>query len=166
PPEERYWRGPVLHDFDGYTWRQSPGQNYMRSPLQYDGKAYRYSVTLEPTSQRWWFALDTVSETPDRRRVRLTFDQQLVSTDPVTRLITYNAVSYTQTRSEGPVPLIARRVDTRLPPNRNLRSVALAKEMRARAGSEQEYIRSVLDLFRQGGFEYTLTPPLLNLDSV
>ncbi len=21
PPAERYWRGPVLHDFDGYTWR-------------------------------------------------------------------------------------------------------------------------------------------------
>jgi Mlc titration factor MtfA (ptsG expression regulator)/transglutaminase-like putative cysteine protease len=166
PPEERYWRGPVLHEFDGYTWRQSPGQYYMRSPLQYVGKEYRYSVTLEPTSQRWWFALDTVAESPDRRRVRLTFDQQLVSHDPVTRLITYNAVSYTQTRSDGPAPVIARRVDTRLPPNRNLRSVALAKEMRSRAGSDQSYIASVLDLFRQGGFEYTLTPPLLNLDSV
>jgi protein-glutamine gamma-glutamyltransferase len=166
PPEERYWRGPVLHDFDGYTWRQSPGQGYMRSPLQYEGKAYRYSVTLEPSSERWWFALDTVAESPDRRRVRLTFDQQLVANDPVTRLITYNAISYTQTRSEGPAPVLARRVDTRLPPNRNLRSVALAKEMRGRAASEQEYIRSVLDLFRQGGFEYTLTPPLLDLDSV
>lgn len=166
PPEERYWRGPVLHDFDGYTWRQNPGQYYVRSPLQFEGKEYRYSVTLEPSSERWWFALDTVVEAPDRRRVRLTFDQQLVGNDAVTRLITYNAVSYTQTRSEGPVPLIARRIDTRLPPDRNRRSVALAKAMRARAGSDQQYIASVLDLFRQGGFEYTLTPPLLNLDSV
>jgi Mlc titration factor MtfA (ptsG expression regulator)/transglutaminase-like putative cysteine protease len=166
PPEERYWRGPVLHDFDGYTWRQTPGQYYVRSPLEYEGPAYKYSVTLEPTSERWWFALDTVTETPDRRRVRLTFDQQLLANDPVTRLITYNATSYTRTRSAGPAPLIARRVDTRLPPNRNLRSVALAKEMRARVGSDQQYIASVLDLFRRGGFEYTLTPPLLDLDSV
>jgi len=52
PPEERYWRGPVLHDFDGYTWRQLAGQGYVRSPLTYEGPAYRYSVTLEPTSER------------------------------------------------------------------------------------------------------------------
>ncbi len=26
PPEaQRYWRGPVLHDFDGYTWRRRQG---------------------------------------------------------------------------------------------------------------------------------------------
>lgn len=165
PPQERYWRGPVLHDFDGYTWSQRPGQFYLRSPLQYEGKAYKYSVTLEPTSKRWWFALDTVTASPSRR-VRLTFDQQLLSNEPVTRLITYEAVSYTRTRSEGPIPLVARRVDTRLPPGRNLRSVALAKEMRERAGSDEQYISSVLDLFRQGGFVYSLTPPLLNPDSV
>ncbi len=23
PPAERYWRGPVLHDFDGHTWRRT-----------------------------------------------------------------------------------------------------------------------------------------------
>jgi Mlc titration factor MtfA (ptsG expression regulator)/transglutaminase-like putative cysteine protease len=166
PPEERYWRGPVLHDFDGYTWRQIQGQAYVRSPLQYVGKEYRYTVRLEPSSERWWFSLDTVTETPDRRLVRLTFDQQLIARDPVTQLITYTAVSYTQTRSDGPIPLIARRVDMRLPDDRNLRSVSLAKEMRAGAASDREYIAAVLDLFRQGGFEYTLTPPLLNMDSV
>ena len=166
PPEERYWRGPVLHDFDGYTWRQFPGQSYMRSPLQYVGKEYRYTVRLEPSSERWWFSLDTVADTPDPRRVRLTFDQQLVARDPVTELTTYSAVSYTQTRSDGPIPLIAQRVDTKLPENRNPRSVSLAKQMRARASSDADYIAAVLDLFRKGGFEYTLTPPLLNMDSV
>ena len=25
PPQQRYWRGPVLHDFDGYTWRRQRG---------------------------------------------------------------------------------------------------------------------------------------------
>ena len=166
PPEERYWRGPVLHDFDGYTWRQLPGQSYVRSPLQYIGKEYRYTVRLEPSSERWWFSLDTVTDTPDRRRVQLTFDQQLIARERVTQLISYTAVSYTQTRSEGPIPLVAHRVDTRLPENRNLRSVNLAREMRARVSSDQQYVAAVLDLFRRGGFEYTLTPPLLNLDSV
>ncbi|MEJ1966599.1 MAG: zinc-dependent peptidase [Gammaproteobacteria bacterium] len=166
PAEERYWRGPVLHNFDGYTWRQLPGQYYTRAPVQYLGKPYRYTVRLEPSSERWWFSLDTVSESPDRRRVRLTFDQQLLANDPVTQLITYSAVSYTQTRSETAIPPTAKRVDTRLPPDRNPRSVSLAKEMRARAPSDADYVAAVLDLFRRGGFEYTLTPPLLDLDSV
>jgi transglutaminase-like putative cysteine protease len=38
--------------------------------------------------------------------------------------------------------------------------------MRARAGSDEEYISDLLAFFRNNGFEYTLTPPLLDLDSV
>jgi transglutaminase-like putative cysteine protease len=166
PPEERYWRGPVLHDFDGYTWRQLPGQYYVRPALKYLGKEYRYRVTLEPTQERWWFALDTVTDTPDRRRVRLTFDQQLISNNPVTRTMSYTATSYTQTLTESPLSILAQRVDTRLPPDRNLRSIALAKQMRANAESDRAFVDAALALFRDGGFEYTLTPPLLNMDSV
>jgi transglutaminase-like putative cysteine protease len=166
PPEERYWRGPVLHDFDGYTWRQQQGQYYVRPALQYLGPEYRYRVWLEPSSQRWWFALDTVTESPDHRRARLIFDHQLVSNEPVTSTTTYTAVSYTRTQTEGPISVLARRVDTRLPASRNPRSLSLAKEMRAAVATDQEYIAAVLDMFQRGGFEYTLTPPLLNMDSV
>jgi protein-glutamine gamma-glutamyltransferase len=98
--------------------------------------------------------------------VRLTFDQQLVANDPVSSTTSYAAVSYTQTRSEGAIPLVARRIDTALPANRNLRSIALAKQMRADAGTDAAYIAAVLSMFQQGGFEYTLTPPLLDMDSV
>ncbi len=166
PPHERYWRGPVLHDFDGYTWRQAPGQMYVKPALQYLGPAYRYNVTLEPSQQRWWFALDTVVESPNRFRAFLTFDNQLLARDPVTQTTSYDAVSYTQTRSEGTIAKLARRVETRLPANRNMRSVRLANEMRAGVGSDEEYVDAVLEMFRKGGFEYTLTPPLLDLDSV
>jgi Mlc titration factor MtfA (ptsG expression regulator)/transglutaminase-like putative cysteine protease len=166
PPGERYWRGPVLHEFDGYTWRQAPGQMYVKPALQYLGPAYRYNVTLEPSQQRWWFALDTVVESPNRYRVFLTFDNQLIARDPVTQITSYDAVSYPRTRSEGTISKLAQRVETRLPANRNVRSLSLAREMRARVGSDQEYIDTVLALFRDGGFEYTLTPPLLDLDSI
>jgi Mlc titration factor MtfA (ptsG expression regulator)/transglutaminase-like putative cysteine protease len=166
PADERYWRGPVLHDFDGYTWRQAPGQMYVKPVIQYVGRAYRYNVTLEATQQRWWFALDTVVDSPNRFRAFLTFDNQLVTRDPVTQTTSYDAISYTRTRSEGTIAKLARRVETRLPEDRNPRSVSLAKEMRAQVTSDQAYIDSVLALFRDGGFEYTLTPPLLDLNSV
>src|SRR5580698_10886990 len=42
PPQERYWRGPVLHDFDGYTWTRFHGTLFRRETLQYRGRAYQY----------------------------------------------------------------------------------------------------------------------------
>ncbi len=35
PPEERYWRGPVLHEFDGYTWRRGT-EFYTQPVLQHE----------------------------------------------------------------------------------------------------------------------------------
>jgi protein-glutamine gamma-glutamyltransferase len=164
PPEERYWRGPVLHQFDGYTW--SRGYGYYRQPtLQREGRPYRYHITLEPTAQRYWFALDTVSAYPTRRAM-LTFDYQLIGNDPITRPTSYEATSYTHNASAGSASALARRYETQLPPNRNPRARQLAREMYAKEGSDAAYVRAVLDLFRRGGFEYTLTPPRLDLDSV
>ncbi|MEP7245991.1 MAG: DUF3488 and transglutaminase-like domain-containing protein [Gammaproteobacteria bacterium] len=165
PPEERYWRGPVLHEFDGYTWRQSPSQFYPQPNLQPVSPPYRYRVTLEPNSQRWWFALDTVTASPNRH-VMLTPDQQLIASEPVTRPTTYEAVSYTRTLTTGPLSRVAERLDKRLPPGRNRRSVELGQRMRAAVASDAEFVDSVLAMFRRGGFTYTLTPPLLSLDSV
>jgi hypothetical protein len=53
-----------------------------------------------------------------------------------------------------------------LPEGRNLRARQFAIEMRERAGSDAAFVQSALEHFRRGGFEYTLTPPLLSLDSV
>src|SRR2546430_13642170 len=52
PVEELYWRGPVLHDFDGHTWRRTAGVFHLRQRLQYLGTPYRYRVALEPTRDR------------------------------------------------------------------------------------------------------------------
>jgi transglutaminase-like putative cysteine protease len=163
PPEERYWRGPVLHNFDGYTW--SRGGVQRQPKLEPEGPRYRYRVQLEPTWQNWWFALDIVTGSPSRR-VTLSFDYQLVAPSPVTNTTTYEAASYTRNVTTGPLFRTSRKADTALPPDRNVKSAALAREMRARAGSDEEYISDLLAFFRNNGFEYTLTPPLLDFDSV
>src|SRR5207248_3161759 len=99
-PEERYWRGPVLHDFDGHTWRRSSGAFHPRERLQYIGRPYRYRVALEPTHQRWWLALDTPAQSP-ASNVSLTYDNQLVAAEPVREPLSYDAVSYRRTWSRG-----------------------------------------------------------------
>jgi transglutaminase-like putative cysteine protease len=166
PPEERYWRGPVLHEFDGFTWRR-PRVAYFRSPdTEPTGPAYRHRISLEPHGRRWWFALDTPDGTPSYRRANFTYDNVLIANERVTRLTSYEVVSHTQRQPKGSLSPPARRQATQLPEERNPRSAELARNMREEAGSDEAFVDRLLDLFRTGGFEYSLEPQRLGIDSV
>jgi transglutaminase-like putative cysteine protease len=165
PPEERYWRGPVLHEFDGYTWTRSLYVATSKQSLQYLGHEYHYQISLEPTSQRFWFALDTPTGSPSPK-VLFTYDRQLISPERVTDATYYSLTSYTQTRAVDPLPTIEQRHDTAVLEDRNLRSRALARQIRGSVGSDAAYVAAVLDFLRRGGFTYSLTPPRLGFDSV
>jgi len=167
PLEERYWRGPVLDAFDGDTWSR-PLPWWLFAPPHAAASAsepYRYRVTLEPTSRRWWFALDTLAASPDRA-ARLTSDHVLVGLRPLTAPVSFRALSYGRFVDPSPLPMYERHHDTHLPPGRNPRSVALARRLRAGAASDEQFVRTVLERFRTGGFRYSLTPPELDRDSV
>jgi protein-glutamine gamma-glutamyltransferase len=165
PPRERYWRGPVLHDFDGYTWRRAAVPPYRSQPLERLGTRYHYRVSLEPSQQKWWFSLDTVDHSPDPR-VLMTYDYELISQDPVTEPTSYEAESHIETRAMEPLSALARQVETTVVQDRNRRTQQLAREMRQRVASDGAYVDAVLDFLRKGGFVYSLTPPLLSYDSV
>ncbi len=165
PPQERYWRGPVLHDFDGYTWTRAQGERFRAENLHYLGTAYHYQIRLEPDSTPWWPALDTV-QSAAARGTTITPDRQLVALRPAHDAVTYAAVSYTATESSDRLSGLARQFDSYVLPERNPRSQALAQRMRAAAPDTAAYVNSILALFRDGHFEYTLTPPLLDLNSV
>jgi hypothetical protein len=84
----------------------------------------------------------------------------------VTSAISYEAASYTRNVTSGPIFTTTRHYDTAYPANRNVKAAALAKEMRRRVSSDEEFVSGVLAFFRDNGFEYTLTPPRLDFDSV
>ncbi len=165
PRAALYWRGPVLNSFDGFTWRRERGRVYLPEPLERLGAAYRYHVILERTNQPWLFALDTLDEKP-RRDMFLSHDRQLSANMPVTGTLSYDAVSHLETRSSAPLSTLGRRYETRLPPDRNPRALALAREIRARTASDAEYSRAVLEWFGANGLEYTLEPGVTSIDSV
>ncbi|MGO9514458.1 MAG: DUF3488 and DUF4129 domain-containing transglutaminase family protein [Steroidobacteraceae bacterium] len=164
-PRERYWRGPVLHDFDGRTWRGmdlgSPGAPALR-PL---GGAYRYVLSLEPHQYNWIFALDWPAQS-DLPRGLLTSDYMLVQPTPVSRPIDVTAVSYSQLQATEPLSAWTRRRDTRLPPGRNPRTLHLSQQLRSAHPDDMDYVRAVLDMFRRQPFFYTLRPPELGQNSV
>jgi protein-glutamine gamma-glutamyltransferase len=162
---ERYWRGPVLHEFDGYSWRRGYSLFHSLQPLESYGRAYRYHVALEPTHRHWWFALDTPIESPDAH-VLLTYDRQLVTTAPVDTPASYAALSYTQVRSLQALGSGERRQDTTLPAAGNPRSRQFAQQLRQRSASDAQFVNAVLDFLRRGGFVYSLEPEPLGPDPV
>jgi protein-glutamine gamma-glutamyltransferase len=165
PPEERYWRGPVLHTFDGHTWWRSSATLHAGQPLEYLGTAYRYRVALEPSRQRWWLALDTPAQSPDSH-VLLSYDRQLIATEPVMMPLSFTALSYTHTRATEPLAAGEQRQDSALPPTGNPRTRALAQQLHARAASDAAYVQAVLDYLRTGGFVYSLEPQPLGADAI
>jgi transglutaminase-like putative cysteine protease len=167
PPAERYWRGPVMHDFDGYTWRRRPGLAARPPALRFSGTPYRYDVTLEPATHGVLIALELPADSGTTGAyTQYSGDYQLLSLRPLLQTRSYHLVSYTAHSDAAPLSPTLRGVDLRLPRERNPRAVALGRQLRASAADDAAFVTATLDHLKQGGFEYTLTPPKLSLDSV
>jgi protein-glutamine gamma-glutamyltransferase len=162
---QRYWRGPVLHDFDGRTWRRREWAEHPRQKVQYLGDPLRYQVSLEPTQQRYWFALDLPARSPSAR-VTLSYDYQLIASDPVSDLVSYEAVSYLHTRGTDELSATARREDTALPGDANPRARQLALTLREGVASDADFVEATLAYLAKGGFVYSLEPQPLGQDTV
>jgi len=162
-PRERYWRGPVLWDFDGRTWRM--GEEWARSfeAPQGDGQ-YDYTITLEPHNRNWMFVLEHVARLP--ARARYTHDGMVVAAAPLRSRVRYDAGSIARPRTgDAERPGSLRRART-LPEGGNPRARALAEEWRRTSPDDAVIVRRAVEFFAASGLGYTLEPPLLGRDSV
>jgi protein-glutamine gamma-glutamyltransferase len=164
-PRERYWRGPVLHDFDGHTWRRADFGPLHAPGLSPLGGAYQYILSLEPHQHNWIIVLDWPMRW-DLQRGFLTSDYMLVQPTPVSQPIDVHATSYSRVQITEPLSAAMRRRDTRLPAGRNSRTLQLSQQLRNAHPDDMDYVSAVLDLFRRQPFFYTLTPPQLGENSV
>jgi protein-glutamine gamma-glutamyltransferase len=165
PPQERYWRGPVLDHFDGHTWTRSNSGFPGAPPLQPVGPAYRYTVMMEPHQHRWIFMLDWPSEW-DLPRAGLSNDYTLMQPEPLSRPVDVTGTSYTRVQSTLPLSQNTRRRELQQPANRNPRTQELAHKLRGDHADDMELVGAVLSMFRQQPYFYTLTPPKLSDNSV
>jgi transglutaminase-like putative cysteine protease len=163
PPSLRYWRGPVLWDFDGRTWRIGSGYLIDFEPPRGGRATYRYEVVLEPHNRPWLFALETAASLPERARMR--FDGQIVSLSPVRSRLRYAATSVVSPDSGDEEPSVLRRA-LRLPAEFNPRSRALAEGWRAGGASDDAVLIRAIEHLKSGGYTYTLDPPILGQHSV
>ena len=189
--QQLYWRGPVLSQFDGRSWRpllhnSSLTSSYASShqlpyivtaPRGNNGADFAYTITLEPHNKTWLFALEHPSALPPDSK--LTNDYQVLTKDPVR--IRQRFDLHSQTNIIAGVDETPTSIDAyRALPSGNPRTRALAQQWRNKVETENQanteqnkehsddeiLVRKMLAYFRQEKFFYTLRPPLLGRDSV
>lgn len=167
PVSSLYWRGLVLWDTDGQTWRAG-------APLRGDIDGFvpraapvRYQIILEPHGKHWLYALDLPLEAPPD--TRLTAGYVLERPRPLIERLSYELVSYPRYET-GALASVERTRALMLPRTTSARVRALAQEWRARGPSgtagDESVVATALDHFRREPFGYTLTPPPLGRDPV
>ena len=155
PPRhaQLYWRGPVFEYFDGRRWL--PPQRLGNAPsFSVQGPQTHYTITLEPSQQRWMLALDLPTELP--AGAKLGSRLQAVFAEPVTQRKRYQLSSHLNWRIDND-PTV--RFSRQFPQNSNPRAQALAAQWRTLPIPER--VRAAQDYLRNGHFTYTLEPPLL-----
>ena len=162
PRSDLYWRGLVLSNYDGETWRLENAPSYSQPLLvlpDEEGSSYTYTVTLEPHNQYWLYALEAMTEHEDRLVV--TREMHLVAGNRVTDVMSYKLRSDTRARNTG---LFGpeRRKNLALPEGLNPETVKLAEDLFNESNRDSSvYINNVLRFFSKENFYYTLSPPLL-----
>lgn len=158
-PQEMYWRGPVLWDFDGRSWtqprwmRQLPAQ-----PVGSRNSTWDYQIEFEPTDRRQLVALDLPRAAPSG--AFLSQDYGLYSATPLNALTRWRLQSSPPTSFQAQLDAATRQRALALPAGYNPRTVALAQQWRREAGTDDAAIvRRALDWVKRE-FGYTLETPL------
>lgn len=158
PAPARYWRGPVLWDFDHGTWRRGDAARQLSAPDidTDDARITRVDITLEPTRNNWLIALDLPLAASHVSQYSA--GATLVTDDDVDRKIRYttrSAIDYTLDTELG---ARTRQRALALPPGGNPRARALARKWQQSSESAFAVVDTALARFREQSFVYTLSP--------
>ncbi len=169
-PEQMYWRGPVLWDFDGQTWR--PGrilQNLPPAPMRATTAGWNYRLELEPTEDRLLVALDLPTALPEG--AHLGIDRAPLSDMPMYNVTRWTLHSAPPASFDPDLPDWLRRRALRLPDGFNPRTLALGRQWRREAGSDPTG-RADLAIAQRAmawihkDFAYTLNVPIAGRNEV
>ncbi|MGO4220867.1 DUF3488 and DUF4129 domain-containing transglutaminase family protein [Lysobacter sp. TAF61] len=165
-PQQMYWRGPVMWDFDGRTWTQprwTAGWN--QTVIEHGRQRWDYEIELEPTDRRQLVALDLPLAAPAGSEQDP--DQSLQSTAQLTGVTRWRMQSAPPVRYEARLSRQLREYALQLPGGYNPRTLALGRRWRIDAGphADAAIVTRALDWIHRD-FAYTLETPLLGRNSV
>ncbi len=183
PPEARYWRGIVLSEFDGRTWRarnydfnpggrgvdrsnQAPSSwRLLPEAARQGAPRYRYQVLMEPSHRTWLFTLGVPLSVESNKRWSITIDQTVRTLLPIADRQRFEFYTVDMPVVAEQLHPFVQRHYLSLPPRVNPRTRALADQWRATGLSKQALIARFENMIQER-FIYTLQPPALGEHSV
>lgn len=160
PPNQRYWRGPVLSYTDGKRWTEAKviaTQHYLQKPVV-KGMVYHYTLMMEPQNKKWVFALDMPTSFPSSLRHNALY--QLINKADPNQRADFSMASYTHYNT-GSITAKERKTNLQLPHKPSEKINQLVQQLHGFDQSSEYFIQSVLNHFTKEEFHYTLTPPLM-----
>lgn len=165
-PRQLYWRTMVLNRFNGRTWSTGePIYGARDDGIEFLGDPVGYTITLEPTRQRWVVALELPYAWNLARTERVQ-NLLLARIHPLDQRVAYDAISYPEYRAATEMRDPFRSWNLALPDGSNPQTRQLALRMRAMAGSDTAFVQAVLNKFNKEDYYYTLEPPALGSNPV
>jgi transglutaminase-like putative cysteine protease len=165
PRSELYWRALTLDHFDGRRWSQSSFARRPQPPAwEKRGQALRYSIVMQPSSQRWLFALDVGQTTLEQARQMSDFRLQRLR--PVERALIYQVTSWPDALREPAAIEAGMGNALQLPSAGDPRSRAWAADLKRQYPQAEQLVQQLLAHFNRQPYAYTLRPPSLGPNSI
>lgn len=167
-----YWRGPVLVDFDGKTWRRlarssdnHQDKNHQDKPQVQlsvtENSRLNYTIYQNGATDQWVLPLDMPSSIPKNAQLNIGYEMQ--ASDPISKVTAFDLLSYTHYQLVGLSDLDKERY-TLLPPNIYPKTRQLAAKLRQASAHDEDFIHRVLRYFNENSYYYDLAPSLGNDD--
>lgn len=160
PPELRYWRGPTYSYTDGKRWTHSGDltMNAFLDTPKFSGKAYQYTLLMEPQNQSWVFALEMPAKFSSNLQQNATY--QLISMEPPNTRAEYQISSYPDYNT-GYLTKREFEDNLQLPGSPAPEINALVTKLHGFDKRPEIFITALLNHFKTEKFYYTLKPPLM-----
>ena len=171
PEQQRYWRALVLDKFDGRQWQQRekrsrwlPYKDEVTWPDLSGEPSIKYRIIAKSSNQHWLFGLNVATSADSN--VKSMADLTLKSSTPLASTTAYDLVSYPQLASKLTLSAAQRRYNLIVPTDSNQKTKDWVAAQRVQFSSDLAFAQSVLRMFNEQPYFYTLEPPLLGDDSV
>lgn len=154
-----YWRGPVLSDFDGKTWRRAKDNVGEAAKLTVlDDTVFRYKIYHDGETRQWVLPLDLPGNKPAHTTLTSAYEMTMPES---TKPRAFELVSYPNYRT----PTLSQQASYNnrlLPVDIFPKTRQLASDIAKQSKTPADFVQRVLAHFRNNEFFYDLAPPVGN----
>lgn len=178
----RYWRAMTLEHFDGKTWSISDKRKQAEQQLAIMGRStplstlsekavslvIDYELIVEPTQQRWLFALEPSSPNNFQNSISVStlFDYTLRANTPISSKKAFYLRYFQDAPIINGIGNFEAQINLQVSKNGNPEARAWGQALANQYSNTQELVNAVMREFNQGGFRYTLSPNAMPVDPI